>query len=105
MADAAAEAGVGTPAESYEGQWFEYDNATDRSTSLGSSRGAGSLEAPKALPSSEGAIVRITVKEIRAGSDAAPDVDVYFRRRAGQWQLIGVDRHVPEAKDAPPATH
>jgi hypothetical protein len=30
---------------------------------------------------------------------------VYFRRRAGQWQLIGVDRQLPEAKNAPPATH
>jgi hypothetical protein len=105
MADAAAEARAGTAAESYEGQWFEYDNATDRSTSLGSSKGATSLDAPKALPSSEGSIVKITIREIRAGSDAAPDVDVYFRRRAGQWQLIGVDRQLPEAKNAPPATH
>ena len=104
MTDAAVEAGAGTPAESYEGQWFDYDNGTDRSTTLGTSKGTAALDAPSALPSGAGAIVRITVKEVRAGTGTAPDVDVYFRRQAGQWQLVGVDRQLAATAEAPPAT-
>ena len=104
MTDAAAEAGVTTAAGAYEGRWFDYDNASDRATSLGTSTGSTALAAPSGLPGMAGAIVKITLHAVRPADDAVPDIDVYFRRTEGQWRLVGVDRQVPMPPAAPNAT-
>jgi hypothetical protein len=51
------------------------------------------VKAPGPLPSSPGAFIRIQVAawEPTIPSWAAP-VDVYFRRDASAWTLVGVER-------------
>ena len=91
--DAAVVAGVAPAAGGFDGQWFLYDNSTDVSSPLGPSRGTTDLEAPSALPSTEGAMVKVTVT---AGTTDGPvrPVDVYFRRHGESWRLVGIERKV-----------
>ncbi len=88
--DAAVAAGVATTAAGFEARWFRYANDTDTTESLGASRGASSLEAPSPLPVADGAMVKITIAA--TGVDAGRSVDVYFRRHADGWRLVGIDR-------------
>ena len=54
---------------------------------------AETIAAPPGLPDTAGAFVKISIK---ANDEAHPawarPVDVYFRRQAAGWQLVGVDR-------------
>ena len=85
--DAAVAAGVATPEAGYEAHWFRYENETDATQPLGTSRGTVSLEAPSPLPVDEGAMVKVTIAA--TGADAGRPVDVYFRRRGDGWRLLG----------------
>ena len=89
--DAAVAAGVAPAIAGFEGQWFLYDNATDVSSPLGRSRGISDLEAPSALPSKEGAMVKVTVTAATTDGPVRP-VEVYFRRHGEAWRLVGVER-------------
>ena len=89
--DAAVVSGVAPAASRFDGQWFRYENATDTSHPLGASQGTSGLEAPSTLPSTEGAIVKIVVTPT-VESQAHRRVEVYFRRHAEAWRLVGVER-------------
>jgi hypothetical protein len=88
--DAAVSAGAAAP-ETHSGEWFQYENGTDTSHSLGTSRGRTALEAPSALPAGQGAMVKITVATTGEAKQVRP-VDVYFRRQGDAWRLLGVER-------------
>jgi hypothetical protein len=94
--NAAVVAGVGVqPEKGYSVSWARFDNATRESVPLGAAvlTTAPRLQAPVALPSTPGAFIRIQIAawQPTIPSWAAP-VDVYFRRDAGGWTLVGVER-------------
>jgi hypothetical protein len=83
------------PASGYTVRWFTFDNATGNTTAIGSPTATTDrrVKAPAGLPSASGALVKVQI----VGTDpahaawAAP-VDVYFRRGASGWALVGVER-------------
>jgi hypothetical protein len=94
--NAAVDAGVGKPPEQgYRATWSTFDNTTGSTTPIGSPTSGPGTEIPSsgALPSAPGAFVKIGI--VAVGPVAKPwtePVDVYFRRVATGWQLVGVDR-------------
>ena len=83
------------PASGYTVRWFTFDNATGNTTAIGSPTATTDrrAKASAGLPSATGSIVKVQI----VGTDpahapwAAP-VDVYFRRGASGWALVGVER-------------
>ena len=94
--NAAVTAGVGAePERGYGVSWARFDNATGEIVGIGSPvlTTARRVPAPGALPTAPGAMVRIQIAawQPSIASWAVP-VDVYFRRAAGGWVLVGVER-------------
>jgi hypothetical protein len=83
------------PATGYQATWHQFDNATRESTPIGSATAGttGRIEAPAGLPHADGAFVRVAVAAVEPPHApwAAP-VDVYFKRQAGRWVLVGLER-------------
>jgi hypothetical protein len=94
---AAARAGVARPpANGYRAAWYRFDNATQAAEPIGEpvTFQAERVQAPAAVVRSPDAYGYLKVS-LTALDPARPDwrpVDVYFRRTAGRWQLVGVDR-------------
>ncbi len=102
--NAAVAAGVASePTSGYTVQWATVDNATGNATALGQPTATMDrrTRVQATLPSASGSIVRA---RIAAASPTQPSwafpVDVFFRRGASGWSLVGVDR-IPKAD--PPA--
>jgi hypothetical protein len=89
------------PASGYIVQWASFDNTTGRATALGSPTATMDRRTgpQAALPATAGSFVRA---RIAAASPAQPSwavpVDVYFRRGASGWMVVGVDR-LPRAEE------
>ena len=91
--NAAVAAGIDAPRE-YRAAWAVFGNGLGQTRPLGESRSAtAALRAPADLPSAAGAIVQV---EITADAPGRPawqrPVRLYFRRGAGGWALVGLDR-------------
>jgi hypothetical protein len=83
------------PEKGYEVSWFRFDNTTGQSQSLGSAATSvdGPVRPPAALPTGADAFVRVSIRAVQPEHAAwAVPVDVYFRRSATGWTLVGVDR-------------
>jgi hypothetical protein len=94
FANAAVDAGVGTPAESYTLQWFSFDNATDQKVVVGTAVTGPTLtgRAPAALLSGPEYIgVMITAKHA-TWQDWAKPTTFYFRRESSGWKWVGAER-------------
>jgi len=78
----------------YKAVWFTFDNATARSERIGETVGRTTrLEAPIALPRSNGRFVRIELSSIDGLKPSwEKPIEVFFRYRDGQWRLVGLDR-------------
>ena len=101
--NAAVSAGFAEPPATYRAAWARFDNATGATTSIGRSDSTTpSMTAPGALPDGADAYVQI---DISAESTAYPTwqqpVRTHFRRTAGGWKLVGLER-MPDASPAAP---
>lgn len=84
---------------SYSAKWFTFDNATADSRPLGETSSArATMQAPAGLPTTTGTYIRV---EIAAAHPEFPHwsqpVQAYFRREAGGWKLVGLER-MPAAR-------
>ena len=92
--NAAVEADVAKVPQGYRAAWWTFDNATGTTGRIGESTGSSTtLEAPAALPRSEGAFVKVEVSAVgSANAKWAEPVTAYFRFGQGAWTLVGFER-------------
>jgi len=92
--NAAVDARTSTPAESYQLQWFRFDNATATRTPIGEAQtvSAPAGRAPAALlDSGEYVGVEVTARHPQHPDWAKPAA-FFFRRGGSDWALVGVER-------------
>jgi hypothetical protein len=98
--NAAVAAGVATePSAGYAVSWASFDNTTGQVSPIGSPTTTTNRRAaaPPGLPSAPGAFVKVQIAAVKPFEPSwAIPVDVYFRRAASGWTLVGVNR-LPEA--------
>jgi hypothetical protein len=91
----AEQAGVSPGPGGYRAAWFAFDNASGDTSPLGAEIDAAgsSMPAPPGLPAAPGAYVKVQVRATDSpeASWEVP-VDVYFRRLADGWKLVGLER-------------
>jgi hypothetical protein len=92
--NAAVAAGFGAPPAAYRATWSQFDNATGATTRIAETQSATpTMAAPRDLPSAPGSFVEI---DIAAESAEHPTwqqpVRTHFRRDAGGWKLVGLER-------------
>jgi hypothetical protein len=95
--NAAVQADVTREPASYHSSWFVFDNATGGTRVLAEVDSVTTtIDGPRVLPDAVGSFVGV---DISAPSDAHPQwrrpVRTYFRRDAGGWTLVGLER-LPE---------
>ncbi len=92
--NAAVAARAATPAESYQLQWFRFDNATDTRTPVGDSVTVSSPAAQAPADLSDGSeFVGVTIAATHPQQpDWARPATFFFRRGASGWTLVGVER-------------
>ncbi|CAN5875814.1 hypothetical protein BH24ACI5_BH24ACI5_21960 [soil metagenome] len=81
------------PAKGYEAVWSDFDNATHKAHQIGTSSAREErMQAPAELPR-DAQFIKISIRAIDPPhAPWAVPVDVYFRRDAGTWTLVGVER-------------
>jgi hypothetical protein len=94
LGNAAVAAGFADAPTAYHASWSRFDNTTGATTAIGRTEGtSGTMAAPAGLPADAGAFVEV---DISADSTAHPSwaqpVRTYFRRTAGGWKLVGLER-------------
>jgi hypothetical protein len=92
--NAAVAADVAEAPELYRAAWFRFDNATGETRSLSETTSTtATIDAPGGLPDAVDSFVAI---DISADSKEHPTwrrpVRTYFRREAGGWKLVGLER-------------
>jgi hypothetical protein len=77
--------------------WSRFDNATGAAERLGESRAATpSLQAPAALAIEPGGFIEVAIAaEHPAYPGWRTPVTTHFRRTAGGWTLVGLERSIP----------
>jgi hypothetical protein len=84
------------PADGYSASWSLFDNNTGQSSTIGTPTRAtgGQVQAPAGLPTAACSFVKVqlTMAQASAKGAAVAPVDVYFRRAADGWRLVGVER-------------
>jgi hypothetical protein len=106
FANAAVNAGVAEAPVTYRASWAAFDNATGEKRPFGNTDSASTtMAAPTGLPTALDSIVAV---DISAESTAHPSwktpVQTYFRRTAGGWKLIGLERMPDRAPAGGPTT-
>jgi hypothetical protein len=92
--NAAVQYKVADPPESYEAAWATFDNATGESRPIAETSGREPvLQAPSGIPTAAGAFLKVSLSARSAAHPSwATPVDVYFRRAATGWTLVGLER-------------
>jgi hypothetical protein len=83
------------PKGGYRAAWYRFDNATGDAEPIGTplTSAIERVEAPSGLPRSEGSFVKVAVAAVDpVHAPWATPVDVYFKRTAGGWKLVGLER-------------
>src|SRR5262249_42161219 len=94
--NAAVHAGVAPyPAGGYTAEFAAFDNMTNQAVPIakaGTTEGER-IQAPPGLPGKDGAFIKIQVAALQPqhASWSVP-IDVYFKREAGRWKLVGLER-------------
>jgi hypothetical protein len=102
--NAAVAAGLAKDPTTYRATWSRFDNATGNNSPIGETQSTSTtMAAPRDLPSApEGFIeVDLTAENAQFPSWRQP-VRTYFRRTAGGWKLVGLER-LPERLEGPAA--
>jgi hypothetical protein len=97
-------AGEEAPAGGYEATWERFDNATGSTSDIGTTPAtkSESLKAPAGLPAAAGAFVRVGIRASGPPHEIwAEPLQAYFRKDAGGWTLVGIDRPIPPAPPPP----
>lgn len=97
FANAAVDAGVAdgnAGAVTYHASWMRFDNSTGQTSQLGEADGAAlAFDPPSGLPTSTGSFVQI---DLLADAEGHPSwrrpIRTWFRRDAGGWTLVGLER-------------
>lgn len=99
--NAAVQYGFAAAPASYRATWYRFDNATSTAARLTETEGAQPpLRAPSELPSGVGSFVKVEISAMSAEHPSwARPIDVYFRREADGWKLVGLDR-LPDSTPA-----
>ena len=84
-----------SPAKGYEAAWSRFDNVTHESQPIGTSAARDErMQAPADLPRDAQTFLRVSIRAIEPPhAPWAVPVDVYFRRDAEAWTLVGVERN------------
>ena len=92
--NAAVDADLAHAPAGYRAAWAVFDNATHTTTRVGETGGGTTtLQAPGALPRSEGAFIRVSLSATgTAQASWQIPVEAYFRLRNGVWGLVGLER-------------
>jgi hypothetical protein len=92
--NAAVAADVAKPPESYRAAWYEFDNATGDTRPISETTSTtASFDAPAGLPAAADSFVAIDVSaESKEHAAWRQPVRIYFRRDAGAWKLVGLER-------------
>ncbi len=81
------------PAQSYEAQWARFDNATGTATAAGPRQTSTTLSFQAPPDALAGEFVQVAVSSVSSTHPAwAPPVTVRFRKGAGGWSLVGLQR-------------
>jgi hypothetical protein len=102
--NAAVAGGFAEAPAMYRAEWSRFDNATGAATPIGRTESASTaIAGPRDLPAGVGTYVQA---DISAESAAHPTwqqpVRTHFRRTAGGWKLVGLERLPHEPGPAPP---
>jgi hypothetical protein len=93
--NAAVTARVLSTPGTYSATWAQFNNDTGQTTAIGSPTPTtgNQVQAPAALPTAAGSFVKVQLSAAQPekGTAVAP-VDVYFRRTADGWRLVGLER-------------
>jgi hypothetical protein len=91
--NAAVERGLAPAPDSYVAVWSTFDNATGTSTRIAETAGRDRLEAPSGVPSAPGSYVKVALSAVSKSHPAwVQPIEVYFRRIATGWKLVGLER-------------
>jgi hypothetical protein len=91
--NAAVERGLAPAPDSYVAVWSTFDNATGTSNRIAETAGRDRLDPPSGLPSAPGSYVKVTVSAVSKSHPAwVQPIEVYFRRIATGWKLVGLER-------------
>ena len=82
----------------YRARWFRFDNATGETQPAGETQSATTtIEVPRELPIASGSFAGVDISVDSAGHPTwQRPVRMYFRRGAGGWTLVGLER-LPES--------
>jgi hypothetical protein len=92
--NAAADAGVAKPPQTYRAAWSTFDNAGGATRPLGeTSSQTARLNPPADLPSGSSEFIRVDVSAAGGAHRSwETPVRAYFRRDGGSWRLVGFER-------------
>jgi hypothetical protein len=94
FANAAFDARVASGAVTYHAAWMRFDNATGQTSRLAETQSATpAIAAPSGLPTTPGSYIQI---DLSAEAEGHPSwrrpIHTWFRRDAGGWTLVGLER-------------
>jgi hypothetical protein len=98
--NAAVDAGVSPAPKGYRAAWSGFDNNTGQATAIATTEGATSPLAVPNLPAT--GFVKVEITASGGPESWTKPVSVYFRKKGGDWTLIGLER-LPEKWTGEPA--
>jgi hypothetical protein len=103
--NAAVTAGFATPPTAYRAAWSQFDNATGVATRIADTQSATTtVPPPRDLPTAIGSFIEVDIAAESADHPAwQQPVRTHFRRDAGGWKLVGLERLPDRTTGAAPA--